>query len=1292
MSILDSDASGSSEGAVPGSEPGGARGEGRPAEDRLVDDALGGRLQGDPLLDDPLDDSFDGLRGGSSESDGDGSDVRALELDQLITDYFEAQREGRAPSVDDFVAEHPEHEHALRAVLPGASLLDKLGQRAEDATPTARSGDRLGEYKLLGVLGRGGMGVVYEAVQESLGRSVALKVLPASRVVDRKSRERFMREAQAAASLQHPGIVPVYGVGEADGQVYYAMQRVDGVPLDVLTHVARSESVSSDSVSESSAMLERAAELAERMRSTSLGGSTNARSSSSGYSRRDGSSAESGGGLPWMQNAARISLQAAEALSYAHSRGVLHRDVKPSNVMLDESGRVFITDFGLCKMADNSTITAAGDVVGTLRYMPPERFNGREDARGDVYGLGMILFELLTGRAAFPQSDRAELVKAVTLETPPRPRRLVPDLPADLERIVLSATAKLPEERYASAEALVADLQAFLAGRPIRARAPGNFYLARLFWRRHRLFVTTVAAAVMLLLVGVAIYIRDTRALIRDLEATNADMERAKYALQLGAASAALGRQKPLLAERFLADVPEGARDWVWGSLDGRMRNAIFEVDGQGKPIVHACLDPSESRIAVLREGSVSVRDLSTGQLEFELPSTEGRRVAFLPGGAGVLVVEGEQRSPRAVLAPGRESTEAQDALVLAIAEAGVERVMDLDSQGRWLAMGLLDGRVVVIDLDDPESFRIHEGEPGTSHVVRLFGGDGRVVSCVTGVGSRVLGPMVGRVREIGGAKGATVVAGSGASASSYFALLTSDKKLGRFHDDLEETGPMPRRDDIKVENATRNLVIAPDGESVVVAARTGLARIWTKSRGSAPSAAYGVSSFPRVVLWPGGGDRVVLCGGSGNWRVIPTPTYGLGAPGVSRTRVHYYDSRQLALDESGRWIGSCDRQGAWVVSDARRRVAAAASTDVLGRVESMALVGDDEGPTLVVAVGDGVRLWERGGGGEIVVDQELDVVRVSRIETPVGPRFVGFDVNGQYFEVRRWSSPGGSGAPGVGGWYVDMIGSLGGRPLCVDSAVESECLVGMQDGTILRVRPFAEGGPEVRTVADEGSPVTDLDIDGSERVVAAVTGDQMLRVGTLVEDGIDPNWQIRAAEPGEVLNGIHAVAVDALSGWVATGGVDGVLRTWVLETGQPGPDLAKFYTTFHDIVFPTPGAPPVTIDVRGRLQHFELDGVDRSLGAPGVVPTVTEQDAVRRASAPYRFARVEEWAAKLETLSRDEAFALSRLAEGLQDYARWYRGLISYSECRAIAERAEARWRRLDLLEQTGGSAESSD
>src|SRR4029077_2884858 len=172
----------------------------------------------------------------------------------------------------------------------------------------------------------------------------------------------------------------------------------------------------------------------------------------------------------YARSVALVGVQVAEALDYAHRQGVLHRDIKPSNLLLDGQGTVWVTDFGLAKATDSDDLTRTGDIVGTVRYMAPERFQGKADQGNDIYGLGITLYEMLTLRPAFEDSDRARLIDRVAHEEPPRPRKLDPHIPRDLETIVLKAIAKEPDRRYASADAMAEDLRRFLADRPIRAR------------------------------------------------------------------------------------------------------------------------------------------------------------------------------------------------------------------------------------------------------------------------------------------------------------------------------------------------------------------------------------------------------------------------------------------------------------------------------------------------------------------------------------------------------------------------------------------------------------------------------------------------------------------------------------------------------------------------------------------------------------------------------------------------------------------------------------------------------
>ncbi len=386
---------------------------------------------------------------------------------------------------------------------------------------------RLGDYLLLRPVGSGGMGVVYEAIQESLGRHVALKTLPFHQLSDPTRLERFRREARAAARLHHTHIVPVFGVGEHDGVHYYTMQFIRGHGLDaVLNEVKRLRREPNDAAAAlAPASQDSRATLAQglctgrfrgeemrRGRSTATGtpqpqpgfAPAPTKTSSLGAASGDRSELSDQPEAQYLCSVARIGIDVAEALEYAHGQGILHRDIKPANLLLDAQGQVWITDFGLAKAQDSDELTRTGDIVGTLRYMAPERFNGWSDARSDVYALGATLYELLLLRPAFDESDRVKLIEQVSHQSPPPLRPLDRRIPRDLETIVLKALAKEPGERYATAGHLAEDLRRFVAGRPIVARRSSS--IERLWrWSRRNPVVAGAVGAVAAALVAVAV-------------------------------------------------------------------------------------------------------------------------------------------------------------------------------------------------------------------------------------------------------------------------------------------------------------------------------------------------------------------------------------------------------------------------------------------------------------------------------------------------------------------------------------------------------------------------------------------------------------------------------------------------------------------------------------------------------------------------------------------------------------------------------------------------------------------
>ncbi|HJZ93875.1 MAG TPA: serine/threonine-protein kinase [Gemmataceae bacterium] len=400
-------------------------------------------------------------------------------LDELTEEFARRWRAGERPSIEEYADRYPQWADEIRDVFPTVQMMEDLKPRPADPTepnlPTNNgtpAPQRLGEFRIIQELGRGGMGVVYEAVQESLGRHVALKVLPAHLLANEKLRARFHRESHAAARLHHTNIVPVFGVGEDAGLCYYVMQLIPGRGLD---EVLKDEG--------------------GRMKDE-----TNHPSSF----------------ILHPSQVARIGAQAADALAYAHSQGVLHRDIKPSNLLLDDRGQVWVTDFGVAKLVEEAHLTQSGDLVGTLKYMPPERFAGQSDARGDVYGLGITLYELLAGRPAFPDTTPQHLIHLITQADVPRLRKANPAVPPDLETIVLKAAARDPAQRYQTAAALAEDLRRFLDDRPILARRISPAGLAWRWCRRNPVTAGSLATVFLLMVavtvVSVVSYVRTSAA------------------------------------------------------------------------------------------------------------------------------------------------------------------------------------------------------------------------------------------------------------------------------------------------------------------------------------------------------------------------------------------------------------------------------------------------------------------------------------------------------------------------------------------------------------------------------------------------------------------------------------------------------------------------------------------------------------------------------------------------------------------------------------------------------------
>jgi serine/threonine protein kinase/WD40 repeat protein/uncharacterized protein HemY len=448
-------------------------------------------------------------------------------VEQLAEEFAERIRRGEHPSLSEYTDKYPQWADEIRDLFPALVMMEQFKPKPGEATGDYTVADarrppleRLGDYRILREVGRGGMGIVYEAEQESLGRHVALKVLPPHSLDNPTHLERFRREARAAGRLHHTNIVPVYGVGEwhvGDDNSpvhYYSMQFIQGEGLDkVLRDLRRlrnqpapvSAGATPDTIAPDGSELaqslltgrfalpepapaEEPAPVACAVESPTTSGGDASHSSMSG-SQSD---------WHYCRTVARLGLQVADALAYAHRQSILHRDIKPSNLLLDQQGTIWITDFGLAK-SEGGDLTQLGEIVGTLRYMAPERFNGQSLKQSDLYSLGLTLYEMLTLRPAFDDPDRMGLIDKQLHGTPTPPRRLEPRIPRDLDTIIMTCLAKEPTERYKSAEALAEDLRLFLADRPIKVRrTPWHERTWR--WCRRNPAVATLGSAVALLL------------------------------------------------------------------------------------------------------------------------------------------------------------------------------------------------------------------------------------------------------------------------------------------------------------------------------------------------------------------------------------------------------------------------------------------------------------------------------------------------------------------------------------------------------------------------------------------------------------------------------------------------------------------------------------------------------------------------------------------------------------------------------------------------------------------------
>jgi serine/threonine protein kinase/WD40 repeat protein len=685
-------------------------------------------------------------------------------LGEAIEAYLALLETGAAPDRNEFARRYPECEADLKEALEGLEVVAGLvGSSTGPGGPgrSLEAGRRIAGYRIVQELGRGGMGVVYEAVHVDLDRPVALKILATHSAPDSLSQQRFLNEAKTAAGLHHTHIVPVFDVGQVGGLCYYAMQRIEGTGLDRIIKAMRRERTGG--VSSPSGMLSWSRWRTRGQTRTAgieTGNGIDPTASWSGLGSQGlgGPGSMSGTGMArarpestppspepvfqpprgaaYFQWTARLGRLAAEALAHAHRRGVVHRDIKPSNLLVDDKGVPWVADFGLALRVTEPSVAQSDSTQGTPRYMSPEQSRGEAlDGRTDVYSLGATLYELLTLRPPFEGRTSAELAVQIQNEEVVPPRKIDPRIPRDLETVVMKAMAKSASDRYASAQELADDLGRFLRLEPIQARHISAVERGWRLMRRHpAISAVVLTSSAVILAVATYAHLRvleERNQAVKARQITQSALETARTAME--AQKAALGRQ-------------------LWREVTLLRLSRLPDRRSRGMERIREAVEtgPDQELAAKLRDEAVEIlssRDLvtqsrlPTGPIWSLTFTSEGKRLATLnTEGTSIRTwcpIEGEVKSEWD-LREGEEEA----------ANSGMGRGGLMMRMGNGLVPA---GPFLAAIVRDGQAIRLFDVETGSRHEDIEMEADRIVVSLVgSETGNRLVTVEVVRDREEG--------------------------------------------------------------------------------------------------------------------------------------------------------------------------------------------------------------------------------------------------------------------------------------------------------------------------------------------------------------------------------------------------------------------------------------------------------------------------------------------------------------------------------------------------------------
>jgi WD40 repeat protein/serine/threonine protein kinase len=838
------------------------------------------------------------------------SDSGTTTRDHLLEECIERHGLGGDAAMETFLADHPGDAPWIRSqieALRAAGLLEQV-PRVEDAPR------EIGDFRLLRKLGEGGMGVVHLAEQRSLGRRVALKLLRPGQLYFGGARERFRREVEAVARLQHPGIVPVHVVGEHNNTPFFAMEFVEGCSLgEVLRSLRGTDPARLQGKSLAQA-------IAKRMPQES----DPASHASSGWVFEG----------TWAEACIRVVQQAADALDHAHRRGVVHRDVKPSNLMITPSGRVLLVDFGLATMDGGSRLTRSGAQLGSLPYLAPEQVAGAVHEIGprtDVYGLGVTLYELLTLSLPYRGASAEETMRKILEGRPPRLREKNPNIPRDAETVCLTAMERAAARRYASAADLARDLGNVLQSRPIEARRAGPLLRATRFAQRHPALSlsTTIAALAIVGLLGISQSKEHEKRV-----AIEREFERSE-GLRLAAIAGKQIEADPGLALLLAIEAAE--------RLPGLIAN---------NALVAALAACREIKTLTGHSGAVRVARFSP----------DGNTIATGGDDGEICLWDGRTGAARARLA----------------AHAGAVQAIEFSSDGGRFASAGSDGIVCLWTADAKIPVRVLRGHRGAVSRVR-FSPDGSLLATASADGTvRLWDVESGTAKRAFGGHRRTADFVAFSPSGALLATASSDGMVRLFE---VRTGSKLR--ELPNKGAIVSLAFDPKGERLLVAPRDTVVRIYSAQDGELDLELAGHTELVQSAEFDRSGDRV-LTASSDNSAVVWDSHTGKRLVDVS----DYYRGKCVA-----RWVPG-DRLFVTFSNDRAMKLLDAASGNVVCSLDGHALKITDadfspDGARSVTA-GENARLWNVSGATSPLRRAPRDS-RVMRTQIAPNGRFVAF-------------------------------------------------------------------------------------------------------------------------------------------------------------------------------------------------------------------------------------------------------------------------------------------------------------